>query len=97
MKHRQLVPTMGPLANGRQKNSMAPLDDNLVLEKGTSFSVGSWIFVNDGSDGFRSCFIDQGGPKIPEATSHHKINDFIDQLEEVGLSVSNSGTRIRRN
>ena len=36
VKHRQLAPTLGPLANDRQKNPMAPLDDNPVLEKGVS-------------------------------------------------------------
>ena len=54
VKHRQLAPTVGPLANGRQKNSMAPLDDNSVLEKGTSFRIGSWIFITNGSGGFES-------------------------------------------
>jgi hypothetical protein len=59
VKHRQLAPTVGPLANDRQKNMMAPLDDNSVLEKGTSFRVGSWIFIANGSGSFESCPIDQ--------------------------------------
>ena len=74
---------------------MAPLDDNSVPSEGTSFCVGSWIFVADGSGGFKSRTIDQSAPKIPEATSHHEIDDFIDQLEEVGLPASNSETRIQ--
>ena len=40
VKHQQLAPTVGPLANDRQKNPMAPLNDNPVLKKGTS-CVGS--------------------------------------------------------
>ena len=58
---------MGPLANDRQKNLMAPLDDNTVLEKGTSLRVGSWIFIADGSGGFESCSIDQDPPEVLEA------------------------------
>ena len=69
---------MGPLANGRQKNMMAPLDDNSVPAEGTSFCVGSWIFVADGLGGFKSRPIDQATPKVPEATSHHEFDDFID-------------------
>jgi len=76
---------VGPLANDRQKNSMAPLDDNSVPSEGTSFCVGSWIFIADGSGGFKSCTINQSAPEIPEATSHHEIDDFIDQLKEVIL------------
>ena len=74
---------------------MAPLDDNSVPSEGTSFCVGSWIFVADGSGDFKSRTIDQSAPKIQEATSHHEIDDFIDQLEEVGLPASNSETRIQ--
>ena len=75
---------------------MAPLDDNSVPSEGTSFCVGSWIFVVDRSGGFRSRTIDQSTPKIAEATSRQEIDDFIDQLEEVELPASNSETRIRR-
>ena len=65
---------------------MAPLDDNLVLEKGTSFRVGSWIFVADGLGSFESYPIDQNTLEASEAAKRHKFNDFIDQLKEVGFS-----------
>ena len=94
VKHRQLVPTMGTLANDHHKNSMAPLDDNSMLEKGTSFRVGSWIFVANGSGSFESCPIDQNPPEASEAAKHHEYDDFIDQLEEVGFSTLNNKTRI---
>jgi hypothetical protein len=58
---------MGPLANDRQKTSMASLDDNPVLEKGTSLCVGSWIFIADRSGGFESCSINQDPPEVSEA------------------------------
>ena len=38
VKHRQLAPTVGPLANNRLKNSMASLDDTPVLEKAPPFA-----------------------------------------------------------
>jgi len=74
---------VGPLANDRQKNPMASLDDNPVLEKGTSFRVGSWIFVADGSGGFEGCSIDQDLPEVSKAAKCHELNEFIDQLEEI--------------
>ena len=83
------------VANDHQKNSMAPLDDNSVPYEGTSFCVGSWIFVVDRSGGFRSRTIDQSTPKIAEATSRQEIDDFIDQLEEVGHPASYFETRIQ--
>jgi len=74
---------------------MAPLDDNSVLEKGTSFRVGSWIFVSNGSGGFESCSTDQNVPEASETAKHHELDDFIDQLEEVGFSALNDETRIQ--
>ena len=94
VKHQQLEPTVGPLANDRQKNPMAPLNDNPVLKKGTS-CVGSWIFIPGGSGSFKSCPINQNLPEAPEATSRHELDDFINQLEEIGFSALNDETRIQ--
>ena len=74
---------------------MASLDDNPVLEKSTSFRVGSWIFIADGSGGFESYPIDQNHPEALEVASHHKFDDFIDQLKEVGFSALNDETGIQ--
>ena len=74
---------------------MAHLDDNSVLDKGTSFCVGSWIFIADGSGGFNSRPIDRSPSEVSEVTKCQEIDDFIDQLEEVGLPASNSETRIQ--
>ena len=89
VKHRQLAPTVGPLANNRQKNSMASLDDTSMLEKGTSLRIGSWIFVADGSGGFESCSIDQDPPEVLEATIQRKFD------EEIKFSDPNNEARIR--
>jgi len=66
-----------------------------MLEKGTSFHVGSWIFVADGSSSFESRPIDQSTPEVSEAASHHELDNFIDQLEEVGFSALNNKIRIQ--
>ena len=65
---------------------MASLDDNHVLEEGTSLRIGSWIFIADGSGGFESCSIDQDPPEVSEATKRREFDDFVDQLEGVGFS-----------
>ena len=74
---------------------MAPLDDNVVLTKGTSFRVGPWTFVAYGSGGFNSRPIDRSPSEASKATRQQEIDDFIDQLEEVGPSASNNRTRIQ--
>ena len=92
VKHRQLAPTVGPLANDHQKNPIAPLDDNSMPLEGNSFRVGSWIFVADGLGDFKSRPINQATQEVPEATSHHEFDDFINHLEEVGFSALNDET-----
>ena len=74
---------------------MAFLDDNSMTSGGVSFRVGSWIFVADGSGGFKSCPIDQTAKEVPEATNHGEPDDFIDQLEEVGIPALDNETRIQ--
>ena len=81
---------MGPLANNRQKNLMTSLDDNPVLEKGTSLRIGSWIFIANGSGSFESYSIDQDPLDVSEATKRHEFNDFVDQLKEIGFSDLNN-------
>ena len=95
VKHRQLAPTVGPLANDHQKNSMVFLNDNSMPLEGISSCVGSWIFVADGSGGFKSRPIDQTAKEVPEATNHGEPNDFVDQLEEVGIPALDNETQIQ--
>ena len=80
VKQRQLAPTVGPLANNRQKNSMASLDDTPELEKGTSLRVGSWIFIANGLGGFKSYSINQDPPEVSETAKRREFDEFIDQL-----------------
>ena len=76
---------------------MASLDDNPVLEKDTSLRVGSWIFIADGSGGFKGCSIDRDPPEVSEAAKQCEFDEFIDQLEKVGVSDLINEARIRRN
>ena len=64
---------------------MASLDNNPVLEKGTSLRIGSWIFIADGSGGFESFSTDQDPPEVSEAAKQREFDEFIDQLEEFGV------------
>ena len=74
---------------------MASLDDNPMLEKGTSLRVGSWIFITDESGGFESFSIVQDPPKVSEATKQREFDEFIDQLKEIGFSDLNNEARIQ--
>ena len=85
----------GALAKDRQKNSMAFLDDNPVLEKVTSLRIGSWIFIADGSGGFESCSIDRDPLEVSEAAKRREFDEFIDQIEEIGVSDLNNKARIQ--
>ena len=63
--------------------------------EGNSFRVGSWIFVADGSGGFKSRPINQDPPEVSETAKHCKFDEFIDQLEEIGFSNFNNEARIQ--
>ena len=74
---------------------MASLDDNPVLEKGTSLHVGSWIFVADGLGGFENRSINQDPPEVSETAKHHEFDEFINQLEEFRFSDLSNEARIQ--
>ena len=67
VKHRQLERQVGEFVDDHRKNSMAPLDNNMMPAKGTTFYIGSWVFIADGSGGFDSHLIDPSAPKTSEA------------------------------
>ena len=74
---------------------MASLDDNPLLEKGTSLRICSWIFVDDGLGGFESCSIDQDPPEVSEAAKRREFDEFIDQLEEFIFSNLSNEAQIQ--
>ena len=74
---------------------MASFDNNPVLRKGTSFRVGSWIFVANRSGGFESYSIDQDPPEASEVVKRHEFDESIDQLKGVRLSDLDNEARIQ--
>ena len=66
---------------------MAPLDNNAVLAKGTTFYLGSWVFVANGLGGFDSHLIDPSASEASEVTRRREINNFVDQLDEIEFPV----------
>ena len=66
---------------------MAPLDNNVVPAKGTTFYIGSWVFVADGSGGFDSHLIDPSAPEASEAARRRAVDEFVNQLDEISLLV----------
>jgi hypothetical protein len=66
---------------------MAPLDNNAVLAKGTTFYLGSWVFVANGLGGFDSHLIDPSASEASEVTRRREINNFVDQLDEIEFLV----------
>ena len=76
---------------------MAHLDNNIVPTEGTTFYVGSWVFVANGSGGFNSHLIDPSAPKILETSRRQKVDDFIDQLDEILLPIHVNDVRNQPN
>ena len=76
---------------------MAPLDNNVVPAKGTTFYVGSWVFIADGLGGFNSHLIDPSVPKTSKAARRHEVDNFVDQLDEIPLLVHIKEVRNRPN
>ena len=74
---------------------MASLNNNSVLEKGTSLRDGSRIFVADGLCSFESRSINQNPPEISEAAKCLEFDEFINQLEEIRVLDLNNEARIQ--
>ena len=62
-------------------------DDNIVPPNGTTFFIGFWVFVADGSGGFDSHMIDPGAPETSEAARCRVVDNFVDHLDEIPLPV----------
>ena len=59
VKHRQLVPIVGPVSDDPPTNSTASPNHDGTLEKGTTLTFGSWSCMADGSGGFTNRLDDQ--------------------------------------
>ena len=96
VKHRQLVPTVGPLAKDQQKDSMASFEFSFpAIDAGTTFVFGSWACIADGSGGFSIHLINPASTKTLQQEQLGEIT-FVEILlpgiakEIENLSLSDS-------
>jgi hypothetical protein len=62
-----------------------------VPSQGTTFVLGSWVYIADGAGGFRRFLVDMK-PKTPVAGFHSDLDKFVDNLDD--LSIHGFATRI---
>ena len=94
VKHRQLAPTVGPLANDRQKNSMASFGFSFpAIDAGTTFVFGSRACVADGSGSFSSHLINPASTKTTRREQLGEITfaeillpEIIEEIKSLSLS-----------
>ena len=66
---------------------MASFNDNTMPVRGTTFYVGSWVFVADGSGGFHNHLIGPSAPKTSDAAQCREVDEIVDQLDKIPLPV----------
>jgi hypothetical protein len=68
------------------ENSMASFNfTSVVLDEGTTFVFGSWIYITNSSGGFNSHLTDSREPETSAATRRSDLDEFIDNLDEMLL------------
>jgi len=97
VKHRQLAPTVRHDSDDLLANSMASLNLDNILEKGTTLSFGDWIFVADGSGGFTTHLSGEQNIETPrlrmvrnKTTRQHKLTQrktSLKILRKVKISI----------
>jgi hypothetical protein len=94
VKHRQLTCQVGGRIEDPPTNSMASFKfTSAVLPEGTTFVFGSWVCVADGVGNFRRHTIDVMKPKTLIASFHSKLDEFINNLDE--LLIHGSARKIK--
>ena len=86
VKHRQLAPTVGPDFDDLLANSMASLNLDSILEKGTTLSFGDWFFVANGSGGFTSNLTGEQDTETPcngDATAQDNSPAPVDATQDL--------------
>jgi len=88
VKHRQLAPTVGPLAKDQQKNSMASFEFRCpAIDAGTTFIFGSWVYIANNSGGFSSHLIDPASTETPRREQLGKITSTEILLPEIAKEI----------
>jgi hypothetical protein len=86
VKYRQLACQVGVFIEHPQENSMASFSfTSIVLDEGTTLVFDSWICIANGSGGFNSHLADSRKPEAFVATRRSKLDEFIDNLNELLL------------
>jgi hypothetical protein len=49
---------------------------SVVLEEGTTFTLGSWVCIADGSGGFNSHLVNPRELEVPAATQRSDLDEF---------------------
>ena len=90
VKHRQLAPTVGPLAKDQQKNLMASFEFNFpAIDAGTTFVFGSWVCIANGSGGFSNHLINPASTETLRREQVSKITSVEILLPEIAKEIKN--------
>ena len=66
---------------------MAYFNSNAMPKEGTTFVIGSWVCIANGSSGFNSHLTNSSESKAFATTRCNNVDEFIDQLDEITLSA----------
>jgi hypothetical protein len=68
------------------ENSMASFNfTSVLLDEGTTFIFGSWIYVANGLGGFNSHLANSMEPEASSSTRSSNLDEFIDNLDDLLL------------
>jgi hypothetical protein len=82
VKHQQLACQVGEIIEYPPENSMACFNfTSTVLDEGTTFIFGSWIYVANGLGGFNSHQANSKEPEASSSTPSSDLDEFIDNLD----------------
>jgi hypothetical protein len=86
IKHRQLARQVGVFIEHPPENSMASFDfTSVVLDEGTTFIFGSWIYIANSLGGFNSQLANSKEPEASSSTPSNDLDKFIDNLDDLLL------------
>jgi hypothetical protein len=90
VKHRQLVPTVGPLAKDHCENSMASFKFSFpVIDARTTFVFGSLVYIANGLGGFSSHLINPASTEITQREQLGEITSAKILLPEIAKETEN--------
>jgi hypothetical protein len=83
IKHRQLARQVGVFIEHPPENSMTSFSfTSTVLDEGTTFIFGSWIYITNGSGGFNGHLANSRKPEVSTPTPCSDVDKFVDSLDE---------------